>query len=367
MKKLLLFALALASASSLSFADDETGTKTANGTTPPQPEAPYYVDFNGDNTYYGMYFVEGSDPAMYEVKIPVTTSNFKIYAKEFWTLSESSGYNQNNYIWGSGDNTSGITQGQYKSLSQPGTNDMQIENGGTWYNCLYQFWPTGHNGNGKPELLVTQGTQEKPEEEAPTIDNLYIIGDFTSGNFNLSDARQGELFSNYQPESPDASYIYVFRMVPLANTYRFRFTNMYTDNWIDLETQGVQFYPEADTQYCANYWDSTDVTNGNWYTSEYTTGAVNQAWAPSSAMTKSSGSDGVHYDIFFNTKTLKAAVGWGINTGVEKVPDSILSEKPVNVYDMMGRLIKTNVIPSEARQNLPQGLYIIGNKKVAVM
>lgn len=39
---------------------------------------------------------------------------------------------------------------------------------------------------------------------------------------------------------------------------------------------------------------------------------------------------------------------------------------PVNVYNTQGQLIKQNVDPATATQNLPQGIYIIGGKKVIV-
>ena len=42
------------------------------------------------------------------------------------------------------------------------------------------------------------------------------------------------------------------------------------------------------------------------------------------------------------------------------------SSAPVNVYNTQGQLIKQNVDPATATQGLPQGIYIIGGKKVIV-
>ncbi len=42
------------------------------------------------------------------------------------------------------------------------------------------------------------------------------------------------------------------------------------------------------------------------------------------------------------------------------------SDKPVNVYNTQGQLLRQNVVPSQATQGLPAGIYIVGDKKVIV-
>lgn len=370
MKKHLLLAFMAFSGCLVASAQSSDDTKSAGGTTPPSPEAPYYVDFVGNNTYYGMTLVEGSSPEYYEVTIPQTNSDFKIYASGYWTESETSGYNQNDYIYGSPDGSSyGVTQDTPKNLANPG-NNLQVENGGVWYNCTYKFYPTGSDGSGTPQVVVTGGTQTAPPADPDDITAMYLIGDFTTGNFNLSDAIEGKPLTDYAPNWEDASNIYVWLDVPLSGTMRFRFTNMMASSWSELESQGTQYYPDGQegngTLYCANYWDNDNIDTGNWYASAYKTGAVNSAWAPLFTITKSSDSSGIYYQVFFNTKTMKAAVAWGVNTGIENIPEAVQNEKPVNVYDIYGHTVKVNVLPSEVVKTLPHGLYIVGNKKVII-
>ena len=53
-----------------------------------------------------------------------------------------------------------------------------------------------------------------------------------------------------------------------------------------------------------------------------------------------------------------------MTTDIEEVNFDI--NKHVNVYTITGVMVKQNVNPAEATQNLPAGIYIIGNKKVIV-
>ncbi|MCQ2287727.1 MAG: leucine-rich repeat protein [Muribaculaceae bacterium] len=45
---------------------------------------------------------------------------------------------------------------------------------------------------------------------------------------------------------------------------------------------------------------------------------------------------------------------------------TVVNGGPVNVYNTAGQLIRRNVTPATATQGLPAGLYLVGNKKVAV-
>lgn len=42
------------------------------------------------------------------------------------------------------------------------------------------------------------------------------------------------------------------------------------------------------------------------------------------------------------------------------------SDKPADVYNLLGVKVLSNVLPSEANSLLPSGIYIIGNKKMLV-
>lgn len=70
-------------------------------------------------------------------------------------------------------------------------------------------------------------------------------------------------------------------------------------------------------------------------------------------------------------KSLQAwIVNPSYNAGVENViadPEEVADpNRPVDVYTISGQLVRRHVIPSEATVGLPAGLYIVGNKKVAI-
>ncbi len=68
-------------------------------------------------------------------------------------------------------------------------------------------------------------------------------------------------------------------------------------------------------------------------------------------------------------KTLKAWTLAGANGdgGVTEIQsDENGYNGPVDVYNLQGIRLRSNVLPSEATDNLPKGIYIVGNKKVVV-
>lgn len=179
MKKILLFFVSLLSCSlfahahsivsytiyyddsEISSTDDSNGKWDPNGNVPPQPEADYYINIqNSGNVYYRLVEVDGSSPVEYQCFVPVLRGNFKIYAKEYWTERNTSGYDSNKYIFGSRQEPTGFDHGAYKELGNPG-GDLQIEGGGTWYGCEVSFWPTGHTGNGVPDIIITGGQKDQ--------------------------------------------------------------------------------------------------------------------------------------------------------------------------------------------------------------
>lgn len=60
-----------------------------------------------------------------------------------------------------------------------------------------------------------------------------------------------------------------------------------------------------------------------------------------------------HIEEYKDAPTAVTDLSTGVNT-------------PVNVYNMCGMLVRSNVMSGEATQGLPQGIYVVGNKKVVV-
>lgn len=56
----------------------------------------------------------------------------------------------------------------------------------------------------------------------------------------------------------------------------------------------------------------------------------------------------------------------GTTTGVNEINANIDDNGPVDVYNINGQLMRHNVNRNEATQGLPQGIYIVGGKKVIV-
>ncbi|MBQ3325206.1 MAG: leucine-rich repeat protein [Muribaculaceae bacterium] len=65
---------------------------------------------------------------------------------------------------------------------------------------------------------------------------------------------------------------------------------------------------------------------------------------------------------FINDLTVEV----GTTTGVKNINVDSVANGPVDVYNMNGQLLRHNVERSEATQGLPQGIYIVGGKKVIV-
>jgi len=65
---------------------------------------------------------------------------------------------------------------------------------------------------------------------------------------------------------------------------------------------------------------------------------------------------------FINDLTVEV----GTTTGVKDINIDTEASGPVDVYNMNGQLLRHNVERNEATQGLPQGIYIVGGKKVIV-
>lgn len=451
--------------------NDSTSTRwNSNGNIPPQPEADYYVNMqNAGNVYYRLLPVEGSSPTEYSCNMPILQGNFKIYAKEYWTMRGTSGYDQNKYIYGSQQHPTGFDRDTYKNLGNPG-GDLQIEGGGTWYGCTLSFWPTGHSGNGTPDLMITGGAKDtqmiaitatgaadgptsghvdftistggvvKPTEQtytvtmtftpdgattpttltqdvkgltgsftdieglpvgatttftltasikqAPVFSNpsqqesisgykdltseettatittfgkVYLVGNITGIAWDPTKATEGVLLNTLYRDYPESGSIYAWIDVPLTGDMRFRFVSQ-PASWTVLESQGTQYYPTSSTVYCNNVWDDLDTSTGNWY--EYTEGLkTDNAWAPNAVGRGLAGE--VKYNVYFNMADKKVAVGWSTSTAVNDLTADPAGE-PVDVYNLQGIMVRHHIAAAEAIVGLPHGIYIIGDKKVAV-
>lgn len=442
-----------------------------NGNVPPQPEADYYVDLiNSGNIYYRLLPVEGSNPLRYEAPISIIKGDFKIYSKEYWTERGKTGYEQNNYIFGSLHEPTGIYEDQYKELGNPGLN-IQFEGGGLWYGCTMTFYPNGNGTNSNPGIIISGGSHNTPaifikgegvadsftsgyvdftistggvvlpEEqtyditaeytdasgnkqtksmkvtgvsgtlpditdlkadasnsvtltasilEAPiytdparpdtstgkadlhatddveivTPGNIYLIGNITGVDWTPANVIKGNLLGEINPGAEDAATTYYWENVPFTGDSRFRFTNMTATSWSQLESSGTQYYPVTNADVtCDNMFDNSS----NWY--DCTSGAsTNAAWAPKDLPVARGAQAPWIYNVFFNLKTKKAAVGWSTITGIEEIETIDNPEADVrgDAYDMLGRCVKRNITLSEASSVLPSGIYVIGGKKILV-
>lgn len=222
--------------------------------------------------------------------------------------------------------------------------------------------PTGYK-----DLVSEQEETYILTPAAPEQFNVYLIGNLQNADWNPSKAIQGVLLSSYVTYFSDDSEIYAWVDVPLTGDMRFRFTNRVASNWTDLEASGVQYYPDVATQKCDNLLiDNDNIDEGNWYAYQtLSSGATNNAWAPNTVSTQGSASDGLHYNVFFNKKTSKVGVSWSTDVGVRGIPEAV-TEMPVDVYDLTGRCVLRGVLVSEIGDSLPRGIYIAGNRKIAI-
>lgn len=183
--------------------ENPNGSWDPNGDVPPQPEADYYVNMqNSSNVYYRLTEVAGTDPVMYQCEMPVLVGNFKIYAKEYWTNRTQSDYNQNDYIYGSREQPTGFDRETYKQLGNPG-GDLQIEGGGTWYGTTISFWPTGHDGSGTPDLMITGGSKN---QQVITIAGTGTTTDDTTGEISFTISTDGIVSADTQTYTVTATY-----------------------------------------------------------------------------------------------------------------------------------------------------------------
>lgn len=436
--------------------DNPKGTWDPNGNVAPQPEADYYLNIqNSNNVYYRLVEVEGSNPVEYQCFIPVLRGNFKIYAKGYWTEKGTSGYNSNNYIYGSRNEPTGFDHDAYKELGNPG-GDLQIEGGGTWYGCEVLFWPKGHDGSGVPDLKITGGKKDqqfisieavgtgdgpttghidftisaagivKPAEQtytvtisytqdgadskttvtkevtgltgtfenitglkpssttdfdvsvsisnAPYYDNpampenvsgyknfsatttaqitttgmIYLVGNVNGNNWDPQNAIEGTI------DETNGS-MFKWTGVVLDGERRFRFISQRAD-WNTLNANGTQYYPSQETEYINNL----SVFEDSWY--PYQTGLqTDNAWSPNLNLRATRPES---YDIYFDAANKKVAIAWGLLTGVEDA--TVDNETLVNVYNLQGVAVRTNVSISDAYAELPAGIYIADGRKFIV-
>ncbi|MEZ3590629.1 MAG: hypothetical protein K1V84_06300 [Muribaculaceae bacterium] len=89
-------------------------------------------------------------------------------------------------------------------------------------------------------------------------------------------------------------------------------------------------------------------------------GSTENAWVPEPF------EPGAVYTIQFSfPKNSVTVVKSNHPTGIEAI-DADITDRPVDVYNMQGILLRHDVAPDRATTDLPAGLYIVGNKKVLV-
>lgn len=209
--------------------------------------------------------------------------------------------------------------------------------------------------------------EEKTYISTPQQFFVYLIGNIKNREWDPNKGIRGTLLASYVTYFADDSEIYAWADVPFTGDMRFRFADRVASNWSTLEANGIQYAPSSQTQLCGNLLlDNSNVDEGNWY--DYQTierSATGNAWAPDSPRAQGSASDGLHYNVFFNRKTQKVGVSWSTEVGISGIPDEV-AEIPVDVYDLTGRCVLRGVLPSQAGGTLSPGIYIAGNKKIAV-
>lgn len=100
---------------------------------------------------------------------------------------------------------------------------------------------------------------------------------------------------------------------------------------------------------------------------------INDKWATSiRAFPTSADADGVEVFADGATQALEVSA-WRLDASASGIGDIFwsdfeegLSPAVVDVFDLHGRLLRSNVSPDDATLGLPSGLYIVGNKKVMV-
>lgn len=175
-----------------------------NGTVPPQPEADYYLDLTQyNNVYYRFEQVADVSPAEYKTNVSLLEGNFLIYAKGYWTERGKDGYNQNDYIYSSGDGSGGVTKDQLKQLANTG-NPMTIEGGGTLYGAEFTFWPNGTNEVTYPALMFTGGSTVN---QNISISGTASLSDSGAADISFTIATGGVVSPTTQTYTVTASYL----------------------------------------------------------------------------------------------------------------------------------------------------------------
>lgn len=108
--------------------------------------------------------------------------------------------------------------------------------------------------------------------------------------------------------------------------------------------------------------DRCKVAVNNWFNYTRYNGSTSNAWIPQ--LTGRGEDPGAYmYSVKFSYPKKQVIVETDIITGINEMTDST---NPVNVYNMLGTPVKSNVAPADATIGLPPGIYILGNKKVMV-
>lgn len=121
-------------------------------------------------------------------------------------------------------------------------------------------------------------------------------------------------------------------------------------------------------RYAPSNSESTDnrapAPLGEWFPYTEFTGGTSNAWVPSTTVSQGMGETTTKYTILFSYGSKQVMILTDVATAV---PDIAVPESErVNVYSLLGSLVKSNVDRSSATEGLPTGIYIVGHRKVIV-
>lgn len=307
----------------------------------------YYLDMV-NQTDKKFWFVKAEDGFYYTI-VPVLDGDFKIFDKNY-----NPSQPDNDLIFGSGSDGAGVGTGEnsIKHLNHPG-NNLCVEGGGELYNVIFKFDPEGMT------LEMIAGSSEP--EDPPMTEFLppLLIGQFVENttnqiiNWDPSVVIEGTY--NHDSES------YEFHYVRFYENGEFSFITKKGTSSTDWTTvnSSVRYVPPVVKQ---------EITFGEWTPYVETLNGEkgsNQWYLPTTSTTRGNKYDGgAYYTVYFNPSTKMVMVEYLCPTGVEEMPDD--ENSSVDVMNMQGVVLKTGVSIDEATVDLQPGLYIIGNRKVAV-
>ena len=192
---------------------------------------------------------------------------------------------------------------------------------------------------------LEDGTQlvDHTETSITTPPIPYLVGQILNNVWDPQNAIEGEKYENER--TPECYYW----TVTLVENGEFSFVSK-PGNW-DTVNAHPRYAPSEKRV-------SAPLTQ--WMPYTRFSGSTENAWVPEPFEA------GAIYTIQFSfPKKSVTVVKSNHPTGIEDI-DADTTDRPVDVYNMQGILLRHDVAPDSATTGLPAGLYIVGNKKVLV-